>query len=139
MPQSDKHFDFAFGGFKFLETEGSNFCGGGIHAQTLSRLCYNTNKNKKGFRSRPMCPKPFISAVSPIFCLFPLYQLSEFHFAIFLSHSKLYLLWLYPTFFLRYISVYTISTRPPTQRLEMHTTKSRYLIAYGIRFFAVYF
>ncbi len=25
MPQSDKHFDFAFGG-QILETEGSNFC-----------------------------------------------------------------------------------------------------------------
>ena len=63
---------------------------GRVHAQTLSRLCYNTNKNKKGFRSRPMCPKPFISAVSPIFCSFPLYQLSEFHFmGIFHPHPFL--------------------------------------------------
>ena len=39
-------------------------------------------KNSKGFQPLHVCRKPFISAVFPIFCFFPLYQLSDFHFRI---------------------------------------------------------
>ena len=55
---------------------------GGSNPSTSSlKLCYNP-KNNKGFRSYSMYPKPFIPAVSPIFCSFPLYQISGLHFAV---------------------------------------------------------
>lgn len=75
-----KHFDFAFRGFKFLETEGSNFCGEGSFTPLLPHNHKIMQKKIKSLRSHPMCRKPFISAVYPIFCSFPLYQLSEFYF-----------------------------------------------------------
>ena len=77
-----KHFDFAFRGLKFLETEGSNFCGEGSFTPLLPHNHKIMQKKIKSLRSHPMCRKPFISAVYPIFCSFPLYQLSEFYFYV---------------------------------------------------------
>ncbi len=37
-------------------------------------------KADKGFQQQPMCQNPLFSAVFPIFCSFPLYQLSGLHF-----------------------------------------------------------
>ncbi|RKJ61476.1 hypothetical protein D7Y06_20220 [Roseburia sp. 1XD42-69] len=37
-------------------------------------------KANKRFQQQPMCRNPLFSAVFPIFCSFPLYQLSGLHF-----------------------------------------------------------
>ncbi len=47
MPQFDKHFDFAFGGGKFLETEGSNFCGEGSYTNNSPAYATTLMNNKK--------------------------------------------------------------------------------------------
>lgn len=39
-------------------------------------------KANKGFQQQPACQNPLFLAVSPIFCLFPLYQLSGLHFHV---------------------------------------------------------
>ncbi len=49
-------------------------------------------EKNKGFRQHLMCRNPLFSAVSPIFCSFPLYQLSDFHFSVPLQVCKAVLL-----------------------------------------------
>ena len=39
-------------------------------------------KANKGFQQQPMCRNPVFSAVFPIFCSFPLYQISGLHFYV---------------------------------------------------------
>ncbi len=39
-------------------------------------------KANKGFQQQPMCRTPLFSAVSPIFCSCPLYQISGLHFTL---------------------------------------------------------
>ena len=39
-------------------------------------------KANKGFQQQPMCRNPLFSAVFPIFCSIPLYQLSGLHFRV---------------------------------------------------------
>ena len=46
-PNLIKHFDFAFRGFKFLETEGSNFCGEGSCTNTSPAYATTPIKRKR--------------------------------------------------------------------------------------------
>ena len=57
------------------------------HLPTATDFQTGQNANK-GFRRQPMCRNPLFSAVFPIFCSFPLYQLSGLHFNIELAVQK---------------------------------------------------
>ena len=46
------------------------------------RFQARTDKTNKGFQQRPICRNPLFSAVFPIFCSYPLYQISGLHFHI---------------------------------------------------------
>ena len=47
-----------------------------------------TPKSNKRFPQHPMCRNPLFSAVSPIFCSCPLYQLSGLHFHILINYME---------------------------------------------------
>ena len=52
---------------------------------------FQTDQNaNKGFQQQPMCQNPLFSAVFPIFCSFPLYQLSGLHFSIFVERCRIF-------------------------------------------------
>ncbi len=71
MPQSEKHFDFAFRGFKFLETEDSNFCEEGSYTNASPAYATTPMNNKKasdGIQYRQM----------PLFLRFPRYSVFPF-------------------------------------------------------------
>ena len=53
-------------------------------------------KSNKGFQQHPMCRNPLFSAVSPIFCPFPLYQISGLHFHILVNDQKPLLICIIP-------------------------------------------
>ena len=51
-------------------------------------------KSNKGFQQHPLCRTPLFSAVSPIFCSCPLYQISSLHFYL-IAHFDTILFSLY--------------------------------------------
>ena len=51
-------------------------------------------KSNKGFQQHPLCRNPLFSAVFPIFCSFPLYQISSLHFYL-IAHFDTILFSLY--------------------------------------------